>query len=190
MQRVIDEHRLWFERMIVDFILILAAFSCARIRSFRIGKLNISFVCFWMLGSKSSSFEIPMSMLQSSLFLLKSLTSADSSLFIPLFCKSSLFDDTWSFLFTLFIHVSDLIQSSVTWLFYLFGASIFILAMFSWAFTIFFCRFMSTCSLQVTEKCDSRVSLVQTSFLGSVPLSDLFRKSSHQRSNNFSSLWI
>ena len=30
MQRVIDEHWLWFERMIVDFILILAVFSCAR----------------------------------------------------------------------------------------------------------------------------------------------------------------
>ena len=48
----------------------------------------------------------------------------------------SLFDDTWSFLCTLFIHVIDLIQSSVTWLFYLFGTSIFILAIFSWAIMV------------------------------------------------------
>ena len=53
-----------------------------------------------------------------------------------------------------------------------------------------FRRFMSARSLQVTEKCDSRVSLVQTSYLGSVPFSDHFRKSSHLRSDNFSSLGV
>ena len=177
--------------MIVDFILILAAFSCARIKSFRIGKLNISFVCFWMLGSKSSSFEIPI--ISIAVFSFSSHIFDLCWLFFIYSVVLQIVSVRWHVVLPLYsLHSCQWPYSKFRNLAVLFVRCVyFLFGNFQLSFhDIFFRRFMSTCSLQVTEKCDLRVSLVQTSFLGSLPLSDHFRKSSHQRSNNFSSLWI
>ena len=190
MQWFIDELRLWFERKIVDFILILAVFSCTRCKYFRIGKLNISFVCFWLLGSENSSFEIPMSICSLLFF---SYLRAPLTLLYLFRGSASRLSVRWHVVLPLYsLHFChwpyskfrNLAVLFVGYVYFHFGN--FQLSCHGTCFR----RFMSARSLQVTEKCDSRVSLAQTSFLGTVPFSDHFRKSSIQRSDNFSSLGV
>ena len=182
----LDKHRLWFERMGVDFFLILAAFSCYRSNQVRISKLNISFSLFfgcWV--SENSSYGHCCSLL----FFLSYLRP----LLTPHYffcCSANRLSVRWHVVLFLYsLHSCHWPYSKFRNLAVLFvGYVHFHFGNFQLSFHgTCFCRFMSTRSLHMTEKCDSRVSLVQTSYLGSVPFSDHFQKSyrNNQNSNNF-----